>query len=251
MDKPKLVVIGSYLSPYVRKVLVCLDLKGLAYEIDPLVPFYGSDEFERLSPLRRIPVLIDAAVTLADSTVICEYLDEKYPGPDLLPTDPESRARSRWLEEFADSRMGEVFIWHLYNQLVIRKYVWGESPDEKIVNAALGQEIPHILDYLEREVPAEGFLFGGRLSIGDVAIAAFFRNASYAGYTVDAARWPKTGRFVREALAQDAFEKLRLFEKISLKTPIKDHRSALKAAGAPVSDRSFGTTTPRAGLLAI
>jgi hypothetical protein len=42
-------IIGSYLSPYVRKVLVCLDIKGIAYQIDPIVPFYGNDEFARLS----------------------------------------------------------------------------------------------------------------------------------------------------------------------------------------------------------
>ena len=49
-----LTVIGSFVSPYVRKVLACLALKELDYEIDPITPFYGNDEFERLSPLRRI-----------------------------------------------------------------------------------------------------------------------------------------------------------------------------------------------------
>ena len=58
-------IIGSYLSPYVRKVLVVLDLKGIAYEIDPIVPFLGDDRFSAVSPLRRMPVLIDGAVTLA------------------------------------------------------------------------------------------------------------------------------------------------------------------------------------------
>jgi hypothetical protein len=38
-------IVGSYISPYVRKVLVALDLKGLAYETDPLVPFLGDDRF--------------------------------------------------------------------------------------------------------------------------------------------------------------------------------------------------------------
>ena len=60
-------VIGSYLSPYVRKVLAVLELKGLRYEIDPIVPFMGDDRFTALSPLRRVPVLIDDRVTLADS----------------------------------------------------------------------------------------------------------------------------------------------------------------------------------------
>ena len=55
--KDRVTIIGSYISPYVRKVLVCLHLKGIAYEIDPIVPFFGDERFSRLSPLRRIPVL--------------------------------------------------------------------------------------------------------------------------------------------------------------------------------------------------
>ena len=97
-------IIGSFLSPYVRKALVCLELKGVQYEVDPIVPFFGNEEFGRLSPLRRIPVLIDDAVTLCDSTAICEYLEERYPEPPLLPTGAASRATARWYEEFADAR---------------------------------------------------------------------------------------------------------------------------------------------------
>ncbi|KPK16759.1 MAG: glutathione S-transferase, partial [Myxococcales bacterium SG8_38] len=68
-------IVGSYLSPYVRKVLVVLDLKGIAYEIDPIIPFMGDDRFSQISPVRRVPVLMDDRVTLADSSVICEYLE--------------------------------------------------------------------------------------------------------------------------------------------------------------------------------
>ncbi|MGA8503327.1 MAG: glutathione S-transferase family protein, partial [Candidatus Sulfotelmatobacter sp.] len=78
-------IIGSYLSPYVRKVLVVLDLKGIPYEVDPIVPFYGSDRFSLISPVRRIPVLIDDQITLPDSSVICQYLEERYPEPTLYP----------------------------------------------------------------------------------------------------------------------------------------------------------------------
>src|SRR5215470_16098410 len=123
------IVVGSYLSPYVRKVLVCLDLKGVPYEIDPIVPFLGDERFTALSPIRRIPVLRDDRVTLADSTVICEYLEERHPAPALYPRDVADRARARWLEEFADTRMGEVFIWRLFNQLVIKPNVWREPTD--------------------------------------------------------------------------------------------------------------------------
>src|SRR3954468_3137743 len=98
-------IIGSFVSPYVRKVLACLHLKAVAYEIDPITPFFGNEEFERLSPLRRIPVLIDGDTMLCDSSVICAYLDEAWPEPPLLPESPRDRARARWLEEYADTRL--------------------------------------------------------------------------------------------------------------------------------------------------
>lgn len=243
-------IVGSYLSPYVRKVLVCLDIKGIAYEIDPIVPFYGNDEFARLSPVRRIPVLIDDSVTLVDSSVICEYLDERYPEPSLFPKGPQLRARARWLEEFADTRMGEVFIWRLFNQLVIRRFVWGETPDEQVLRKTREEDIPQVLDYLEGELPPAGFLFGA-ICLADIAVASFFRNASFARFSIDAGRWPTTASFVARVLNHASFAKLRPFEELLLRTPIANHRAALKDAGAPISADTLGASVPRRGMLTI
>ena len=129
-----LLIVGSYLSPYVRKVLVCLEVKGIAYEVDHIVPFFGDDRFSKLSPLRRIPVLVDGDLVLSDSSVICQYLEDLQPTPPLLPADIRDRARARWLEEFADTRMGDVFIWRLFNQIAIRPSVWGEKGDRELVD---------------------------------------------------------------------------------------------------------------------
>lgn len=243
-------VIGSYLSPYVRKVLVCLDIKGVAYQIDPIVPFYGNDEFARLSPVRRVPVLVDDALTLADSSVICEYLDERYPEPPLFPTGPRLRARARWLEEFADTRLGEVFIWHLFNQVVIRRFVWEEAPDDHVLRKAREQEIPQVLDYLEHELPPVGFIFGA-ISVADIALASFFRNASFARFSIDTKRWPTTAAFVSHVLSHASFVKLQPFEDLLLRTPIANHRVALRDAGAPLSTETLGTSLPRRGILTI
>lgn len=242
-------VIGSYVSPYVRKVLVCLDIKRIPYELDPIVPFFGSDAFDRVSPLRRVPVLVDERVAVADSTVICEYLEERYPQPALFPRDPQLRARARWLEEFADSRMGEVFIWHYFNQLVIKRSVWREAPDDRVLEKAREQEIPSILDYLERELPGNGFLFG-TICVADVSIASFFRNAQFAGFEVDANRWPNTASFVSHALTHASFAALRPYEELCLRTRIPNHREALKEAGAPISADTLGGAAPRRGVMA-
>jgi len=246
LSQNQVTIIGSYLSPYVRKVLVCLEIKGIEYEIDPIVPYFGNEAFSEVSPLRRIPVLIDSAVTLADSTAICEYLNEAYPGPSLLPDAPELRARSRWLEEFADSRMGDVFIWHYYNQIVIRKKVWQRPPDQAVLEAAINEEIPGILDYLEDEVPAEGYLFG-EVAIADIAISSFFRNAHFAGFELDSVRWPRTAAFIGHVFSHPGFSRLRVYEDLMMSTPIAERWDALTAAGAPLTATTMASQTPVPG----
>lgn len=250
-DQP-ILIIGSFVSPYVRKVLACLALKGLDYTVDPITPFFGNDEFTRLSPLRRIPVLVQGDLALSDSSVICSWLDEAYPErPALLPlATPADRARARWLEEFADSRMGEVFIWNLFYQKVVHPAVWREPGDAARITAALEEQIPAILDYLEGEVPAEGFLFGQDMVLADVAIAAFFPNARYAGYEVDAERWPRTAGFVARCLAHPAFAALAPLEMALLRSPQGEERhKALLAAGAPLSETSYAADRPRKGVM--
>jgi len=243
-------IVGSYLSPYVRKVLALLHLKGLAYELDPIVPFFGGEAFSRLSPLRRVPVLIDSDVTLSDSTVIAEYLQDRYDGVALLPSSAVERARARWLEEYADTRVGEAILWKLYQQLAINRHVWGKKPDEQIVSEALNHDIPHVLDYLESQVPGEGFLFGAPTT-ADIAIAAFFRNAGFVRYVIDAQRWPLTSAFVDRVLDHDCLASLRPFEEVCLKTPIPEQRAALRAAGAPITLTTIGSDTPRRGIMRI
>ena len=243
-------IIGSYLSPYVRKVLVCLHAKAIPYEIDPIVPFMGNDRFSELSPLRRIPVLIDDRVTLADSSVICQYLEDRHPEPALYPRDVADRARARWFEEFADTRMGDVFVWRLFNQLVIRRFVWGEETDRALVARTLAEDVPQVLDYLEGEVPAEGFLFGD-LSIADIAIACFLRNAAFARFTVDAARWPRTAAAFQRVLVTQGFQRLAPFEDAMMRTPPAEHRAVLTGMGAPLTSETVGTTRLRRGIMPV
>ncbi|HEV7731743.1 MAG TPA: glutathione S-transferase family protein [Candidatus Binatia bacterium] len=243
-------IIGSFLSPYVRKVLVALDLKGIAYEIDPIVPFLGDDRFAAVSPVRRIPVLIDDRVTLSDSTVIVEYLNDRYPSPPLLPADVADRARARWLEEFADTRMGEVFIWRLYNQLVIGPFIWGRPTDQAVVDRTLAEDVPQVLDYLESQVPADGFLFGD-VSVADIAIACPFRNARFARFHVDGARWPRTKAFVDRVLGLPSFQTLKAIEDRMMRTPPTEHRAVLGEMGVTLTAETWGTTTPRPGVMNI
>jgi glutathione S-transferase len=242
-------IIGSYVSPYVRKVLACLNVKRLDYEIDPITPFFGGEEFERISPLRRIPVMVDGDLVLCDSTVICAYLDEAYGGHRLLPSSPADRARARWLEEYADTRLGDLFIWGLFYQKVVHPAVWGEPGDQARIAKVLAEDAPAALDYLEALLPDDGWLFDDEIGVADISIASFFRNAEYAGFAVDPARWPRTAGFVARTLDHDCIAELLKYEDVQRSVDIKGRRQALLDAGAQLTAETLGTREARRGMM--
>jgi glutathione S-transferase len=242
-------IIGSFASPYVRKVLACVILKGLHYEIDPITAFFGNDEFERLSPLRRIPVLIDRDLVLTDSSVICEYLDEAYPQRPLMPKGARDRARSRWLEEYADTRLGDVFIWGLFYPKLVHPMIWGAPGDGTRIEKTVAEALPREMDYLEGQLPEDGFLFGGEIGLADIAVATFFRNGAYAGWKPDPARWPRTAAYAARALAEPCFAATLPFEQVQLGTSPQGRRQALLEAGAPLTAETLGTRQPRPGIM--
>jgi glutathione S-transferase len=243
-----LTIIGNYISPYVRKVLVCLELKGIPYRIDPIAPFVGDEDFSKLSPLRRIPVLIDGDLVLNDSTVICEYLQDRFPSPALYPADPVERAKARWLEEYADSYLGDVVIWRMFFQKGVRRFLFNEGTDEEVFRKAREEELPVALDYLEARLPEAGWIFGD-LSIADISIASFFRNAAFVKYQVDAQRWPRTAAFLDRALGLPAFARLAAFEDRTLRTPLPEQRAVLADMGAPLTETTCGNAAPRYGVM--
>lgn len=241
-------IIGSFVSPYVRKVLAVMELKGIDYEIDPITPFFGNDEFERLSPLRRIPVLIDGDLVLTDSSVICAYLEELQPEPATLPSDIVQRARARWFEEYADSRLGDVLIWGLFYPKFVHPLVWGEPGDQARIDKSLNADIPRELDYLEREVPTDGWIVGD-FGLADISVSSFFRNATYAGFDIDAARWRKAAAYIARAWDHPVMAKLFACEKIQLSTSIAGRRQALLDAGVRLCAESVGQREPRKGIM--
>lgn len=244
-----LTVIGSYVSPFVRKVLACLALKQLDYRIDPITPFYGDDEFTRLSPLRRIPVLIDGDVSLCDSTVIAQYLEDRCPDRHpLYPAAIGDRARARWLEEYADTRLADVVVWGIFNKAVLEPGVWGKPRDLEGIARLMEEDLPPVLDYLESQVPAAGFLYGAEgLGVADIAVAAPFRNLGFARQRIDATRWPLTAAFVSRVLGATVLTALQPFEDRQVRTPVAQQRAVLGEMGAPLTGRTWSAGAPRRG----
>ena len=193
-----LTVYGSSLSPFVRKVRVVLAEKGLAYEHQQINPFAPPDWFLAISPLKRIPVLRDSDEpepnTLPDSSVICDYLESKYPEPPLYPKAPLARARALWFEEYADTQMMLSIGPGLFFERIVKKLM-GRECDETIVTVTLGEKLPVIFDYLEGAVRGREFLVGDTLSIADIAVACMLVNFNHARESLDRDRWPELARY--------------------------------------------------------
>lgn len=98
-----------------HRTRLVLAAKGVTYErvlVDPAKP---PEDLLDLNPYGTTPTLVDRDLTLYDTAVVCEYLDERYPHPPLMPIDPLSRARLRlaavrieldWLPEIDTIRAG-------------------------------------------------------------------------------------------------------------------------------------------------
>lgn len=239
-------IIGGPISPYVRKVLAACELKGVPYRLDPIVPFFGDDRFTALSPLRRIPVFIDGEVSLCDSTVICEYLDECYPSPPLLPGGPVERARARWIEEYADTRLGAVAVWRIFYPAVVLPFVFGKERDKEGIAKAVAEELPKVMDDLERVAPGHGFVCGS-LSRADIAVAAFFCNLRWARVVPEATRWPKACAWVARTLAISEVAKVTAYGDRLMQVPPGEHRAALAALGVRLTEETFAGDRPQRG----
>lgn len=241
-------IIGSPISPYVKKVLALLVMKGVEFEVDPITPFYGNDRFTALSPLRRIPVFIDGDLVLNDSTVIAHYIDETFPAPPAQPEGPALRAKARWIEEYSDSRIGEIFIWKGFAAKVVRPRVFKEPYDDRGFQQNLETGVVEVMTYLESIAPDEGFLCGA-FSIADISVAAMFRCMRYAEWTPDAASnaalWPKTCAWLARTEAEPVMATVNKWSDALITAPILERRKIAAEIGLRLTEETLGLKTPR------
>lgn len=242
-------IIGTPISPYVRKVLAVCALKNVEVEIDPITPFFGNDEFTAISPLRRIPVFRDDRVTMADSSVICQYLEDRYPEASVYPADIAARAEARWLEEFADSRVGDVFIWRVFNAAVIGPGVFGRPRDKEAIAKVVATEVVDVMDYLESRAPNDGY-FLDQLSIADISIVVFFANLSWSRVEIDD-RWPKMKAWLARVRSAEPFASLERAGATLLRTPIPEVRDAARSLGFKLTAKTLFNPTPRLGPMTV
>lgn len=196
----KIKVHGHPLSPFVRKVLLTLEIKGIDYDNTPVFPGDSSAEFRAISPLGKIPVLQHGDFTIPDSSVICRYLDRIFPEKPLYPVDPKLDARASWVEEYADTKLIENCA-GIFQQRFLFPKMMGRPTDNDVVDNIINHTLPPVLEYVESIAPDSGYFVGGALSIADIAITTCFLQVQYGDYAVDGTKYPKLSRYLAAAFA--------------------------------------------------
>jgi glutathione S-transferase len=159
----------------------------------------------RKSPLAKIPAYEDEYTTICDSTVICQYLEDKYPQNPLYPKHRIEKAKALWFEEYSDSQLREVLGIGYFFEKVVKPKLMGQPTDEAKVKHTLEVALPKTLNYLESEIPASGYLFSSGFSIADLTFGSMFLNARYAGYQIPANRWPRCAAYIDRVFAHPVY----------------------------------------------
>ena len=177
---PDLLVYGSPVSPFVRKVLACAIEKGADFEIQPVNIMDMPEWFPEISPMKRIPVLRDRSVgtegaegTIADSSAICGYIEKKHPDPAIYPYAAFDYGRALFIEEYADTVLAPAAGLGIFRP-VFFNLVQGKEPDLETARESWAEKLPPVLDYLETALGEKDWFAGEAMSIADIAVTCCF-----------------------------------------------------------------------------
>lgn len=206
---------GTSVSPYVRKVMVALAEKNLQYQHKEILPKLIADiikqelpsEFNAISPLGKIPAIQIDDFSISDSAVIIAYLEKKFAtGNKLLPIHPEEYARALWFENYSDVILTNVAYKKIFLEVVIKPNVLKLPTDEKLLIEAKENELPIILNFLDASIAQCEWFSGHSFSIADVSISTQLLALAMAGVTLDK-RWSHLQKHHQKVIARPSFAK--------------------------------------------
>ena len=193
--RPDLVIYGSPISPFVRKVAGVCIAKGVPYDVEAINVFDPPAWFRDISPMKRIPVLRDRSVaeegiagTIADSSAICAMIEKKHPAPALYPENPMALGEALFIEEYADTALAMAGGLGIFRPIFFAVSK-GEEPGLDKARDAWANQLPPIFDVLEMRLGGREFFAGGALSIADITVTTVLMQVSLVAET-PLANWP-------------------------------------------------------------
>lgn len=169
------------LSSYAQKVKIALREKGVAFERS-LPEDFGTGRrdtaFAAANPRAEVPVLVlDEQKAIFESTVILEYVEERWPDPTLLPADPLARAEARMTEEVCDTQY-EAVNWGFGELLWFRR---AEGALAETLKAAAARDTARLQQWLTARLGKAEWFGGARFGWADAAVAPMVNRSVHYG----------------------------------------------------------------------
>ena len=159
------------LSPFSRKVRLSLAEKRIEVELVEERYWEQSAEFLRRNPAGMVPILRLDGKNYTESTAICEYLEDLYPAPELMPKDIAEKYEVRRLVDWFDDKFYNEVTKKLLNERVIKKISGEGYPDSKNVKKG-AKRIKYHLDYMAWRLERRRWLAGDIMTLADFSAAA-------------------------------------------------------------------------------
>lgn len=174
------IVYDHPLSPYSQKVKIALLEKGIPFEA-PLPDGMGTGStggaFAAASPRGEVPTLVDGALSVFDSTVILEYIEDRWPTPPLLPGSPADRARVRMIEDVMDTHY-EAINWGLSE---IDNFGRASGELAATLQADAARETRRWQDWLTTQLGDRPWFNGTEFGWGDLAVIPYLNGSEGFG----------------------------------------------------------------------
>ena len=189
------------LSPYAQKVKIALREKGVAFEValpDGMGPGGAGGAFVAASPRAEVPALVDGEVSVFDSTIILEYIEDRWPTPTLLPASPADRARVRMIEEVMDTHL-EAVNWGMGE---LKWFGRAEGDLAKTLTEAAARQTQGFFSWLEGELGDREWFNGESFGWGDLSVAPYVATSISVGNRLAAGS--KLAAWMDWAMARDS-----------------------------------------------
>ena len=166
------------LCPFSRFVRLTLAEKRIEVDLVEERYWEKSSEFLKLNPLGQVPVLRSNGRVFGQSAAICEYLEERYPEPNLVPKDAEACAEMRRLVGWFNDSFNVEVTQNLLGERILRKLQGGGYPDSAKVKEGV-KRIKFHQDYLASLLDSRKWLAGNQMTLADFAAAAHISCIDY------------------------------------------------------------------------
>jgi glutathione S-transferase len=181
-------LLGSPLSPFVRKARIVAAEKNIAYDYDPRPSPLGWPEgFEAINPFKRIPALLpdgdNPDFAINDSSAICGYFEKHTPSPALYPEAALDYGRALWIEEVCDSDLAGRIGLGVFRPIFFN-IASGKPADTKTAHAGFEVLAEKLFPYLQDQLGEAKYLAGEAFSIADVALTTQLMNLNLVGFAL-------------------------------------------------------------------